>query len=121
MDTRKTAILDILNIQDEVTVRELADRFGVTDMTIRRDFDELQKQGLLTRTHGGAVSSAKLRFLQLGRQNGMPSKAKAEIGKRAATLVQPGQTIMIDTGTTALEVSRHLPQGRDITVVTTSL
>ncbi|MHB9036189.1 MAG: DeoR/GlpR family DNA-binding transcription regulator [Armatimonadota bacterium] len=121
MGIRTTKILELVTNNQEVTVRELADMFGVAEMTIRRDFDKLQKQGLLTRTHGGALSSPRLRFLQVGMQNGMPSKFKTKLGKLAASLVQPEQTVMVDTGTTALEVARHLPQDKGITVVTTSL
>jgi len=121
MDKRKAAILDILGDAEHVGVRELARRFGVSGMTIRRDLDVLQRQGLVVRTHGGAVSSGKLRFIHGALPDSEVSEAKAAIGKRAAELVKPGQMIMIDTGTTALEVARHLPRDSDITVVTTSL
>ncbi len=121
MDERKAAIIDLLAETERVSVRELARRFAVSGMTIRRDFRELEKQGLLVRTHGGAVSSGKLRFIHGALPDSEVSDAKAAIGKRAAALVKPGQTIMIDTGTTALEVARHVPRDPSITVVTTSL
>ncbi|MCL5103806.1 MAG: DeoR/GlpR family DNA-binding transcription regulator [Armatimonadetes bacterium] len=121
MDTRKTAILELLEQARQVNVRELAIRFAVSEMTVRRDLDELQKQGLALRTHGGAVSTGRLRFIQMGLPNYQATQIKAAIGKLAAGLVAPGQTVMIDTGTTALEVARHLPQDMGITVATTSL
>lgn len=121
MDTRKSAIIELLEQTRRVSVSELAIRFAVSEMTIRRDLDELERQGLAQRKHGGAVSTGKLRFLQMGLPQYQATDAKAAIGKLAAELVAPGQTVMIDTGTTALEVARHLPQNADITVATTSL
>jgi len=102
-------------------MRVLAARFGVSEMTIRRDLAMLESEGLLVRTHGGAVSAGKLRFLQSAIPNYEASPLKGAIGAAAARLVTPGQTVMIDTGTTAMEVARHLPQDEEITVITTSL
>ena len=121
MDTRKTTIIEMLKNGQTVHVRDLAERFGVSGMTIRRDFDELQERGLLVRTHGGAVSTGRLRFMQSAMPDFEVSREKMAIGKLAASLVKPGQTIMVDTGTTALEVARNLRQDSSITVVTTSL
>jgi len=121
MDTRKSTIIEMLKGHEELSVKDLAERFVVSEMTIRRDFDELERQGYLVRTHGGAVPTGRLRFIQANMMAGGESTAKTSIGKAAAKLVQPGQTIMLDTGTTALEVARHLPQDAGITVATTSL
>lgn len=121
MDKRKVAIVDMLAGMEQISVRDLAEKFAVSGMTIRRDLDELEKQGLVVRTHGGAVSSGKLRFIHGAMPDMQVSEAKAAIGKRAAELVKPGQMIMLDTGTTALEVARNFPRDPSITVVTTSL
>lgn len=121
MDERKAAIVGVLADQERASVRELARRFAVSGMTIRRDLDELERQGLVVRTHGGAVSSGKLRFIHGALPDGEVSEAKAAIGRRAAELAEPGRMIMVDTGTTALEVARHIPRDSGITVVTTSL
>lgn len=121
MNARQIVILDMLRDGRPVLMRELARRFDVSDMTVRRDFALLERQGLLVRTHGGAVSAGKLRFLQHAIPNYEVSPLKAAIGEAAAGLVLPGQTVMIDTGTTAMEVARHLRQDAEITVLTTSL
>lgn len=121
MDRRKAAIVDILGGAEQVSVRDLAQRFAVSGMTIRRDLDELEKLGMVVRTHGGAVSSGKLRFIHGAQPDFEVSPAKAAIGKRAAAMVNPGQTVMVDTGTTALEAARNFPRNPGITVVTTSL
>lgn len=121
MDKRKAEIINMLRITAQVNTRDLASRFGVSGMTIRRDLEELEKQGLIIRTHGGAISSGKLRFIHGALPDVEVSETKAGIGKQAAALVKPGEMVMIDTGTTALEVARHLPRDPSITVVTTSL
>lgn len=121
MNTRQTAILDLLRNEQRLSVRELAKRFTVTEMTIRRDLDALEAQGFLVRTHGGGMPTGKLRFAHSAFPQFDTSPMQRAIGQAAAKLVQPGQTIMVDTGTTALEVARHLPQDANITVATTSL
>lgn len=99
-------------------VADLARRFGVSEMTVRRDLRELARDGKLERVRGGAVNAASERpFDEIAVER---FEAKDRIGAAAAALVEDGQTVMIDIGTTTLQVARHL-RGRPITVVTTSL
>ncbi|WCB96475.1 Glucitol operon repressor [Baekduia alba] len=99
-------------------VAELATSFGVSEMTVRRDLDELAREGRIERVRGGAVSvSSEPPFDQTLIER---FDAKDRIGAAAAALVQDGQTVMIDIGTTTLQAARHL-RGKAITVVTTSL
>ena len=121
MNARQAEIVNLIQKEQRVGVRELAERFGVSEMTVRRDLSEMEKQGLLIRTHGGGVAAGRLRFLQSAFPQLAASPEKAAIGKLAAGLVKPGQTVMVDSGTTALEVALHLPQDIGITVATTSL
>ena len=121
MNTRQTAIVESLEKDNSVNVRTLANDLGVSTMTIRRDLKLLHDQGLLVRTHGGGVSAGKLHFLQRAFPYHPSNPAKMAIGKLAAGLVAPGQTIMIDGGTTPLAVARNLPKDANNTVVTTSL
>jgi DeoR/GlpR family transcriptional regulator of sugar metabolism len=99
-------------------VADLARSFGVSEMTVRRDLAALAGEGKLERVRGGAMNAA-----------GEPPfeetvverfEAKNRIGAAAAALVQDGETVMIDIGTTTLTAARHL-HGREITVVTSSL
>jgi len=99
-------------------VNDLAQSFGVSEMTVRRDLRELAQEGKLERVRGGAVNA-----------EGEPPfeetvverfEAKNRIGAAAAALVLDGQTVMIDIGTTTLQAAHHL-HGRRLTVVTTSL
>ncbi len=99
-------------------VADLAESFGVSEMTVRRDLQALAREGKLERVRGGAVDAgAEPPFEQTAVQR---LEAKNRIGRAAAGLVRDGQTVMIDIGTTTLQAARHL-HDRRITVVTTSL
>jgi DeoR/GlpR family transcriptional regulator of sugar metabolism len=99
-------------------VTDLAQTFGVSQMTVRRDLRELAREGKLERVRGGAVNTG---FEPPFEQTAVERfEAKDRVGAAAAPLVVDGQTVMIDIGTTTLQAARHL-HGRQITVVTSSL
>jgi DeoR/GlpR family transcriptional regulator of sugar metabolism len=99
-------------------VPELAAAFGVSPMTVRRDLRRLAREGKLERVYGGAISAEEDRpFAETAVER---SEAKERIGAAAAALVEDGQTVMLDIGTTAVQVARHL-RGRSLTVITTNL
>lgn len=124
--TRYSALLDALTRAGPVSVTELSRQLGVSEVSVRRDLEHLEGLGLLRRTHGGAeaitqrgsVSVYHARLL-------LNTQVKARIGKAAAALVRPGDTILLDSGTTILEVARNLPaallETGGLTVVTRSL
>lgn len=99
-------------------VADLARRFGVSEMTVRRDLAALAREGKLERVRGGAVNA--LEEPPFEESVVRRPEAKGRIGAAAAALVQDGETVMIDIGTTTLMAARHL-HGRRITVVTSSL
>ena len=99
-------------------VTELAVNFGVSEMTVRRDLRELARAGKVERVRGGAVNAGwEPPFEQTAVER---LGAKDRVGAAAAALIEDGQTVMVDIGTTTLQAARHL-HGRDLTVVTTSL
>jgi DeoR/GlpR family transcriptional regulator of sugar metabolism len=99
-------------------VSQLAQAFGVSEMTVRRDLDELARDGHIERVRGGAVTvAAEPPFDQTLIER---FDEKNAIGAAAAALVEDGQTVMIDIGTTTLQAARHL-HGKTLTVVTSSL
>jgi DeoR/GlpR family transcriptional regulator of sugar metabolism len=99
-------------------VSDLAESFGVSEMTVRRDLHALARAGTLERVHGGAVHSEREPgFSQIEVER---FDVKDRLGAAAASLVEDGQTVMIDIGTSTLQLARHL-HGRRITVVTTNL
>jgi DeoR/GlpR family transcriptional regulator of sugar metabolism len=122
LNARQRAIISLLRRHGEVRVMGLTRQFAVTPMTIRRDLDSLAQRGCLTRTHGGAIFSqqAKVQFAFREKQEA-ESPAKAAIARAAATLVRPGTSVVIDTGTTTLEVARAIAGIPDLTVLTSSL
>lgn len=122
MNTRQSQIVDLLQQDERLDVGQLAELHRVSPMTIRRDLRMLENEGLIVRTHGGAIASGKFRFLQYAFPHHIATPEKTIIGKMAAGLVAEGQKVMIDTGSTTLEVARNLPsEDRNITVATTSL
>jgi len=99
-------------------VSALAESFGVSEMTVRRDLHALARDGKLERVHGGAMHSGQEPgFSQIEVER---FDVKDRLGAAAAALVEDGQTVMIDIGTSTLQLARHL-HGKRITVVTTNL
>src|SRR3954451_19218426 len=98
-------------------VSAAASQLGGSEMTVRRDLQALERDGKLTRVHGGAVLSAEPAFAEVVVER---LGAKDRIGAAAAALVEDGQTIMLDIGTTTLQLARHL-RGREVTVITSNL
>jgi DeoR/GlpR family transcriptional regulator of sugar metabolism len=98
-------------------VGTLAESFGVSEMTVRRDLGRLASEGKLERVRGGAVDAEERPFAETV---GEHHEGKVRMGAAAAALVQEGQTVMVDIGTSTLEAARHL-RGRSLTVVTSSL
>jgi DeoR family transcriptional regulator, fructose operon transcriptional repressor len=119
---RRARILERVSGGQACHVTELAKAFGVSEMTVRRDLDALAATGRIVRTHGGAVSGGgvifEFRFLERAAVN---RPAKRAIAERAAALVEDGAHVLLDSGTTTLEVARALRTRRDLTVITTSL
>lgn len=100
----------------------LSKALGVSPATVRRDLTELEKQGLIRRTHGGALPLSGTSFEpSLGQKAAEQVEEKRRIGMAAASLVRDGETIILDAGTTTVEIARALSARRDLTVVTNSL
>ena len=116
---RQRRIEAMLREQGRVEVLELARFLQVSEHTVRRDLLALQEQGLLQRTHGGAVTLDTQR-LGLGARASVLADAKAAVGRAAAALVEPGQTVVLDAGSTPLAMARALSV-RPLTVITSSL
>ncbi|SFU48564.1 DeoR/GlpR family DNA-binding transcription regulator [Alicyclobacillus macrosporangiidus] len=119
-DERKARILESLNAQGRATVADLARRLGVSASTIRRDLQDLETLGLLRRAHGGAVAAHVAAFEPSVQEKNVQHPAeKFAIGQAAARLVNPGDTVLMDAGTTTLQVARHL--SAPVTVITNSV
>lgn len=124
---RFTRILTALQQSGRVSVDMLSEQLDVSVVTIRRDLDALEQKGLLQRTHGGAVSMEPLFYEPFRRDRSFMAQVeraaeeKRRIGRAAAALVTPGETIALTPGTTTTEVIRGLPMNYNITVVTNTV
>ncbi len=124
---RSTAILTALQQTGSVSVEDLSAQLDVSQMTVRRDLDLLEKQGLLRRTHGGAVSIEPFFYEPFRNDRSFQAQVekfaqeKRRIGRAAAALIERGETIALTPGTTTTEVVRGLPLNHDITVVTNTV
>lgn len=118
-EERRARILKSLQQQGRVEVLDLARMLGVSEHTIRRDLLELQAHGALQKTHGGAVAldTARLGFEA---RAGVLARAKDAIGHAAAGLIEAGQTVILDAGSTTLAMARALT-ARPLTIITNAL
>lgn len=109
-----------------VTIAELAEELGASEMTIRRDLDELEARGICQRIHGGAVSLRVQEYRgptypSYGQREQQQASEKTAIARAAAALVRPTEVIAIDTGTTAAYLARALRNTYPLTVISNSL
>jgi len=123
---RRSAILQRLREDSSVTVTELSRQFGVSEVTIRKDLRILKERKLLIRVHGGAImgagtSEAEHEERNISFKRLVNAKEKEAIGRAAAAHIKDGDTILIDSGTTALEVVKNLDRFNDLTIITNSI
>lgn len=121
MEERREKIMAKLVAQGAVHVSALAQEFGVTTETIRKDLAALEEQGLLVKTHGGATLKANAPELSFGVRQQENGQQKQSIGVGAAALVPSGRSVIICTGSTTLELARQLALRDDLKVFTDSL
>lgn len=120
-EERQQHILEMLNSKASIKVNELAEMFNVSESTIRRDLKQLDENGVISRTHGGAVSNFRTNFEPTFNEK-MDEKheEKVSIGKVAADMIKDGDTIILDSGTTTLEIAKNIT-AKNITVITNSI
>jgi len=119
---RRATILQLLAAHGSVQVAELVEQLGVSAVTIRNDLSALEAQGMATRSHGGAVLARTPPPEQTIRQkDALNHEQKERIGALAATLVQEGDNIIVDSGTTTISLARHLRAAHGVTVMTNGL
>src|SRR5207247_2340142 len=111
---RWNALLELLTESGRVSVEDAAVRLDVSQATIRRDFDQLAQQQMITRTRGGAVANGVSYDLPLRYKTAKHSAEKQRIGTAAASLVAPGMVVAINGGTTTTEVARALAVRPDL-------
>ena len=121
MDKRFERILDILLKEKKISVGELSRRLGVSEVTIRKDLTELEKQGRLLRRYGGAVPAENpLQVVSHLKRVSLRQEEKRRIAKFAASMIKDGENILLDAGSTVLALAKEL-HGREIRVVTNNI
>lgn len=119
---RLTRIREALLQGEEVSIDRLARQLKVSGMTIRRDLLQLEQQGEVIRTYGGAALAQRLSFdFSFRDQENKNNPQKRAIARAAVSLVKDGQVIMLDTGTTTLQMAQALVGKQNVTAITTSL
>ena len=116
-EERKQIIVDLLKDKGRIVVPELCELFNTSPATIRNDLNELQKAGLLQRTHGGAILNKQVSLERPFVQEVDHLAEKQALAKYAITLINDGDTIVIDTGTTTMELAKLLHTKNRLTIV----
>lgn len=123
IEERRRAILDIINREGRALVKVLAPQFTTSQVTIRKDLEVLHSQGLLYRTHGGAlpIRTGALLDPSLREKEKLHRKEKLRIAQAAAQLVKEGQSVVLDSGTTTTCIAHALRDFRNLTVITNAV
>jgi DeoR/GlpR family transcriptional regulator of sugar metabolism len=121
-EDRQSELLLFIKEKGSASIAEMAEQFAVSEMTVRRSLYKLADAGLVIRTPGGAMAapsgSVERSFME---RSAKMAGAKEAIGREAARLVQDGETVVLDSGTTTRYIARYLATRHDLTVMTTSL
>jgi DeoR/GlpR family transcriptional regulator of sugar metabolism len=121
-ETRRSRMLEWLREEGSARVSVLAHAFAVSEVTVRQDLEKLEAEGHVVREHGGAyLKSVPQQVRAMALQHQENKEAKQRIGRAAATLVDDGETIIIDSGSTTTEVAANLFGRQDMTVITNAL
>jgi len=119
---RRVRILDMINREGQVSVNELSRMFGVSEVTIRNDLSHLEKKGLLIKTRGGGLKTQSVAIDQkLNEKAKINSREKLAIGKKAVELINDNDTIILDSGTTTVEIAKNINGIQNLTVITNAL
>lgn len=116
---RKALIQQIIRQEGRLVAKDFSQKLGVSEDTIRRDLRELAAEGLLQRVHGGALPASPA-VADFASREQVGSSEKARLGQAAARMIQPGQVVFLDGGTTNVQLARHIPHDLRAVVVTHS-
>lgn len=121
---RRASILHELKVIKEVTVKNLSINLKVSEVTIRKDLSELKRRNLLIRTRGGAIRLPEISTgddIAIKVKESYNYREKRAIGKLAASLISENDTIILDSGTTTLEIARNLHAFKKLTIITNAI
>ena len=121
---RRAKILQELKESPEVSVTQLSAKFSISEVTIRKDLNELKKRNLITRVRGGAIRLPETNLgadIAIREKQLFHFKEKKAIGKLAASFIKENETVILDSGTTTLEIAKNLHHLNNLTIVTNAI
>jgi len=124
IEERRSKILNLLHTEGRVFVGQLVNTFGVSEVSIRKDLAVLEERKLLVRVKGGAIvlhQSGDLDDMSISSKQQLHTREKQLIGKYAAAMISDGDRVIIDSGTTTMEIAKNLDRLKDLTVITNAL
>lgn len=121
MGTRQYEIMKLLELKQQVTIMELAEKFNVSQMTIRRDLDQLQSEGRIQRSHGGAVKVKRFMGSDYDQRANENKAEKIAIAREAVSHIQDGMSIILDAGTTVAAMVEELEKFKGLKIITRDL
>ena len=124
IEERRSKILNLLHTEGRVYVEQLVEIFGVSEVSIRKDLAVLEERKLLVRVKGGAIilhQSDDFDDMSISSKQQLHVREKQLIGKYAASMIRNGERIIIDSGTTTMEIAKNLDGFNNLTVITNAL
>lgn len=122
VDDRRKKILELINKNGSVRVTELSCLLNISEVTIRTDLADMENKGLLTRVHGGAISSYKPYYsMNINQRISTNQAQKKIIAKKIADMIEDNDTIMLNSGSTTLLVFRYIPENLNLNIITNSI
>ncbi|MEO8778688.1 MAG: transcriptional repressor AgaR [Rhodanobacter sp.] len=125
VEERRRLIAELVDKHGRATVEDLATRFATSSVTIRGDLNELARHGVITRSHGGAlpVGAGGVKDTSVAIKQARWHAQKQRIGRAAANMIRDGETVILDSGSTTVEIARQLRQMKfeSLTVITNAL
>ncbi|MDD7795713.1 DeoR/GlpR family DNA-binding transcription regulator [Clostridium sp. 'White wine YQ'] len=118
MNERRNEIFNIISIEPKVSVKKLSNILGVSEVTIRKDLSALEEEGVLKRTHGGAVQMASS---SIEKRLSFRQNEKQRIAEEASKLVLPGETILLEAGSTNTVLAKEISKKSGVHIITNSL
>ncbi|OGB67699.1 MAG: hypothetical protein A2Y94_12585 [Caldithrix sp. RBG_13_44_9] len=121
-EERRQKIKDILETKKRILVNEVSREFAISSVTVRKDLQILEKRGILTRVHGGAIfNHSAVRDLALTEKEHLHLTEKKRIAFMAESMVSPGDTLILDSGSTTTQLARLLKFKKDLTIITNAI
>ena len=119
---RRQKIAELVNSKGKVKVADLSEIFGISEVSVRSDLADLEAKGLISRVHGGAVSSYKTYYnMDMQQRLSVNRDNKDKIAEYVAQMIDDNDTVMLNSGTTTLSIFRKIPQSLNLSIVTNSI